>query len=68
MTSPRPVVLPVAALKATETIDGGDTLVVRFEAPDGREIALLLPRKAASELKVRLDQESETAGPSRSAS
>ncbi|HEX8416144.1 MAG TPA: hypothetical protein VF641_00930 [Methylobacterium sp.] len=68
MTSSRPVVLSVAALKATETIDGGDTVVVRFEAPDGREIALLIPRKAASELGDRLDQACGTARPDRSTS
>jgi len=50
----RPVVLSVAAFKDMEAIDGGDTIVVRFVAPDGREIALLVPRDALTGLKTRL--------------
>lgn len=50
----RPVVLSVAAFKNMEAIDGGDTIVVRFVAPDGREIALLVPLDALTGLKTRL--------------
>lgn len=50
----RPVVLSVAAFKSMESIDGGDTIVVRFAAPDGREIALLVPLDAVTGLKSRL--------------
>ena len=50
----RPVVLSVAAFKGMEAIDGGDTIVVRFVAPDGREIALLVPQDAVAGLKTRL--------------
>lgn len=50
----RPVVLSVAAFTCLETIDGGDTIVVRFKAPDGREIALLVPQTVMADLKGRL--------------
>ncbi|MDR7039190.1 hypothetical protein J2X36_003963 [Methylobacterium sp. BE186] len=51
----RPVVLSVRAFKGLMAIDGGDTVVVRFEAPDGREIALLVPKKALADLRLLLD-------------
>ena len=55
----RPVVLSVRTITGIEPIDGGDTLAVRFEAPDGREIALLVPRNAVSELKDLLTKAHE---------
>lgn len=36
------------------TINGGDTMAVTFHALDGRKVAILLPRKAASDLKACL--------------
>jgi hypothetical protein len=48
----RPVVLSVSEFVGIEPIDGGDTIVVRFQAPDGREIALLVPKPAFTDLRV----------------
>lgn len=50
----RPIVLSVKAFTSVEAIDGGDTLVVRFKAPDGREIALLVPQQAIADLRLQL--------------
>lgn len=50
----RPVVLSVKSFIGIEPIDGGDTIVVRFQAPDGREIALLAPRQVVRELATAL--------------
>ena len=60
----RPVVLAVAAFTGIETIDGGDTAVVRFNAPDGREVALLIPQRAIADLKGHLFQAPLQPGPS----
>lgn len=51
----RPVVLSVRSFTGLEPIDGGDTIVVRFQAPDGREIALLVPKPALTDLRLLLD-------------
>jgi hypothetical protein len=40
----RPVVLSVRSFTSIASINGGDTVVVRFQAPDGRDIALLVPK------------------------
>ena len=48
----RPVVLSVSEFVGIEPIDGGDTIVVRFQAPDGREIALLVPKPAFTDLRA----------------
>lgn len=50
----RPVVLSVASFTDVQPMDGGDTLAVRFEAPDGREAVVLVPRRAASALQTHL--------------
>ena len=50
----RPVVLSVSEFVGIEPIDGGDTIVVWFQAPDGREIALLVPKPAFTELRAVL--------------
>jgi len=50
----RPVVLSVTEFVGVEPIDGGDTLVVRFKAPDGREIVLLVPKPAVADLREAL--------------
>ena len=47
----RPVVLSVTEFVGVEPIDGGDTFVVRFKAPDGREIALLVPKPAVADFR-----------------
>ena len=47
-------VLSVASLVGTRTIDGGDTVALRFLAPDGGEIALLVPRRVAAEVQAAL--------------
>jgi hypothetical protein len=50
----RPVVLSVASFTDVELMDGGDTLAMRFQAPDGREVAMLVPRAAAFALQTQL--------------
>jgi hypothetical protein len=50
----RPTVLSVAESAGIEVADYGDTIVVRFKAPDGREIALLIPQGASANLGNRL--------------
>lgn len=48
------VVLSASELGRVDLIDGGDTVAVRLEAPDGREIALTLTRLVAARLGHRL--------------
>lgn len=50
----RPVVLSAATFTHAQLIDGGDTIVLQFEAPDGRGVAILVPRKAALALQPSL--------------
>ena len=57
----RPVVLSVAEFTRVEVMDGGDTLAVRFKAPDGREIALLVPQRAATNLQAQITDGIEVA-------
>ena len=54
--SNRPVVLSVASAIDIYSIGGGNTIAVRFQAPDGREIAVLVPRKAFVDLQTRLTE------------
>ena len=53
------MVLSVASFIDVELMDGGDTVAIRFQAPDGREVAVLVPRAAASALQTQL---ADTAG------
>lgn len=48
------VVLSVSKFTDARLIDGGDTVTVFFEAPDGRQTAILIPRQPASELQSSL--------------
>lgn len=50
----RSAVLSVSALKGVEIIDGGDTVAVRFETPDGGELALLVPQRTVATLTDQL--------------
>lgn len=61
----RPVVLSVAAFKDIDTIDGGDMVVVRFNAPDGREVAILIPQSAIADLKFDLFRHRRSLFPNR---
>jgi hypothetical protein len=63
----RPVVLSVAEFTSVEVMDGGDTLAVRFRAPDGGEIALLVPQRAAENLQAQVADGIEVARERRSA-
>ena len=45
------VVLSAAGLERVELIDSGRTVAVRLRAACGKEIALLLPRRVASEVE-----------------
>lgn len=57
----QPRVLSVSSFVGVRLIDGGDTAVMRFLAPDSREIAVLVPRQAALALQANLfDQLSQT--------
>ncbi|GJD96250.1 hypothetical protein OCOJLMKI_3470 [Methylobacterium iners] len=51
----RPIVLSVRSFTGVEPIDGGDTIVVRFKAPDGPEISLLVPKHALANFRLLLD-------------
>ena len=63
----RPIVLSVTQFTSVEVMDSGDTLAVRFKAPDGREIALLVPQQAAADLHAQIIVELEVAQVRRSA-
>ena len=63
----RPVVLSVAEFTRVELMDGGDTLAVRFKAPDSGEIALLVPQRAAANLQAQVADGIEVAREHRSA-
>lgn len=52
LTDTRPVVLSIAEATGVQVMDGGDTLALRFKAPDGREIALVIPQKAVATLQA----------------
>lgn len=52
--SNRPVVLSVGSFTDVHLMDGGDTVAVRFQASDGRELAVLVPRGSASDLQAGL--------------
>jgi hypothetical protein len=43
-----PVVLSVASFIGVQTMDSGDTLAMRFRAPDDRELVILVPRQVAA--------------------
>jgi hypothetical protein len=63
----RPVVLSVAKFTSVETMDGGDTLAVRFKALDGREIALLVPQQGIADLQAQITESVRIARQRRSA-
>ena len=50
----RPVVLSVASFTNVHLMDGGDTVAVCFQASDGQELAVLVPRGSASDLQAGL--------------
>jgi hypothetical protein len=52
----RPVVLSVASFTDVQLMDSGDTLAVRFQAPDGRELVILVPRQAAAALQPQVSE------------
>jgi hypothetical protein len=47
-----PLAVAVKSLAGIGLIDGGDTVDVRFTAPDGRVIAVLIPRAVFAELQA----------------
>lgn len=51
----RPVVLSARPFTSTESIDGGDTIMVRFQAADGRDITLLVPKQALEDFRHLLN-------------
>ena len=57
----KPVVLLVAEFTSVEVMDGGDTRAVRFKAPDGREVAMLVPQWAAENLQAQVAKGIEVA-------
>ncbi|QIJ76943.1 hypothetical protein GU700_21595 [Methylobacterium sp. NI91] len=48
-----PLALAVKSLIGVGLIDGGDTVDLRFAAPDGQMIAILIPLAVFAELHVR---------------
>lgn len=50
----RPVVLSAARFISVRMIDGGDTIAASFQAPDGREVAMLVPRREMLALQAQL--------------
>ncbi len=48
-----PLAVAVKSLTGVGLIDGGDTVDVRFAAPDGQMIAVLIPRGVFAELQAR---------------
>ena len=50
----RPVVLSAANVIGVRMVDGGDTVALQLETPDDRELAILVPRAAASVLRMAL--------------
>ncbi len=48
-----PLAVAVKDLTGVGLIDGGDTVDVRFAAPDGQVIAVLIPRTVFAELQAR---------------
>ena len=50
----QPRVLSVSSFVGIQLIDGGDTVALQFRAPDGRDVAVLVPREPASDLHLHL--------------
>ncbi|TGD98669.1 hypothetical protein [Methylobacterium nonmethylotrophicum] len=48
------VVVAVSRLLQVQVIDSGRTLAMRLEAADGRELAVLVPRLVADDLRTHL--------------
>ncbi len=55
-----PWAIAVRALADVKIIDGGDTVDVRFTAADDRMVAVLIPRKAFTELQLSVLPGAET--------
>jgi uncharacterized BrkB/YihY/UPF0761 family membrane protein len=51
-----PVVLSVASFIGVQTMDSGDTLAMRFRAPDDRELVILVPRQVAAALQPQVSE------------
>jgi hypothetical protein len=51
-----PVVLSVASFIGVQTMDSGDTLALRFRAPDDRELVILVPRQVAATLQPQVSE------------
>jgi hypothetical protein len=51
-----PLVLSVASFIGVQAMDSGDTLAMRFRAPDDRELVILVPRQAAAALQPQVSE------------
>ncbi|GJE49970.1 hypothetical protein GOFOIKOB_3011 [Methylobacterium tardum] len=58
-------ILSTRCFSRSESIDGGDTIVLHFRAADGKDAAVMIPRKAAQAAQQAL--EAELGKPSRKA-
>lgn len=47
-------VVSTASFTSLRLIDGGDTVAMTFQAADGSDVAVLVPRKAASAMQAQL--------------
>lgn len=65
--SNRPFVLSAREFTDLRVLDGGDTIAICFEAPDGRELALLVPYRVVSDLKSSIDETLYSASEQRAA-
>jgi len=52
--SDQPKVLSTACFNGLWLIDGGDTVAMSFQAPDGSEVTVLVPRNAALAVQGQL--------------
>lgn len=50
-------ILSTRCFSRSESIDGGDTIVLHFRAVDGKDAAVMIPRKAAQAARHALEAE-----------
>jgi len=61
-----PVVLSITEATGVHVMDGGDTLALHLKAPDGREVTLVIPQKAAANPQAHISNGLEAAREHRS--
>lgn len=56
-TKPPRTILSTRCFSRAESIDGGDTIILHFRCADGRDAAVMIPRKAAQTARQALEAE-----------